>query len=82
MQSIPRECGFCPLVQAVFQKILEKPTFLVLERGPSLEGESHRQDVQQKYNNSSMATFESFDIAAQVVANLSQYQNYLSRIEK
>ena len=63
-------------------KILEKPTFLVLERGPSLEGESHRQDVQQKYNNSSMATFESFDIAAQVVANLSQYQNYLSRIEK
>jgi len=63
-------------------KILEKPTFLVLERGPSLEGESYRKDVQQKYNNSSMATFESFDIAAKVVANLSQYQNYLSSIKK
>ena len=59
-------------------KILEKPIFLVLERGQSLEAESYRKDVRTKYNNEGMAAFESFDIAAQVVANLSQYQDYLS----
>ncbi len=57
---------------------LEKPMFLVLGRGMSLEGESFRQEAQQKYNNAGVATFESFDIAARVVTNLSKYQKYLS----
>lgn len=57
---------------------LEKPMFLVLGRGMSLEGESFRLEAQQRYNNAGVATFESFDIAARVVANLSKYQKYLS----
>ena len=57
---------------------LKKPMFLVLGRGMSLEGESFRQEAQQKYNAAGVATFESFDIAARVMANLSQYQKYLS----
>jgi acyl-CoA synthetase (NDP forming) len=59
-------------------KKLEKPMFLVLGRGQSLEGESFRQEALQKYNAAGVATFDSFDIAARVVANLSQYQKFLS----
>jgi len=59
-------------------KVLEKPMFLVLERSMSLEGESFRQGALQKYNQAGIASFESFDIAARVVASLSQYQKFLS----
>ena len=59
-------------------KVLEKPMFLVLERSMSLEGESFRQGALETYNQAGIATFESFDIAARVVANLSRYQDFLS----
>ncbi|MBW2141832.1 MAG: acetate--CoA ligase family protein, partial [Deltaproteobacteria bacterium] len=61
-------------------KVLEKPTFIVLEggRGQSLQSEAIRQEMQEKYNQAGIMAFPSFSTAARALFNMSQYQDYLS----
>ncbi|MBW2623536.1 MAG: CoA-binding protein [Deltaproteobacteria bacterium] len=59
-------------------KIMQKPCFIVLGSGDSLESEALHQEAQQKYNEAGIATFPTFRLAARVMSNLAVYKQYLS----
>jgi hypothetical protein len=55
-----------------------KPVLIILERGLTLEWEALREEAAGRYNNAGIATFRSFQIAARVLGNLYQYQEYVN----
>ena len=59
-------------------KIMQKPCFIVLGSGDSLESEALHQEAQQKYNEAGIATFPSFRLAARVMSNLAVHKQYLN----
>lgn len=59
-------------------KALEKPMVIALEQTHTLDGVVIRREAFEKYNSAGIATFPSFQSAAQVVSTMSQYQNFLN----
>jgi len=61
-------------------EVAGKPVLIILERGLTLEWEALREEASARYNNAGIATFRSFQIAARVLSNLCQYQDYLKSL--
>lgn len=63
-------------------ELVGKPVLVILERGLTLEWEALREEAAARYNGAGIATFRSFQIAARVLANLYQYQDYLRSLNR
>jgi len=59
-------------------KALEKPMVVALEQTHTLDGVVIRREAFEKYNHVGMAAFPSFQSAAQIVATMNQYYNFLN----
>ena len=59
-------------------KALEKPMIIALEQTHTLDGVVIRREVFEKYNAAGIATFPSFQSAAQIVSTMSRYQVFLN----
>jgi len=58
-------------------KEFQKPIYVVLEKGNTLDGEAARQDAQAQYNRAGIPTFENFSAAARIIRHLTEYRHYL-----
>jgi len=59
-------------------KRMGKPIYVVLDKGRSgIEGDIIRQEMEERYNSASFATFETFRQAAGVLAEMDQYRRFL-----
>ncbi len=57
---------------------LKKPMLVVLEKDDAFGGEDSVKAAEGRYHDENMATFSSIELAARVVKNLAEYQQYLS----
>ncbi|MBN1613215.1 MAG: CoA-binding protein [Deltaproteobacteria bacterium] len=58
-------------------KEFQKPIYIVLEKGNTLDGEAARQDAQGQYIRAGIPTFDNFSSAARIIGRLSEYRRYL-----
>ncbi|MCK9274901.1 MAG: CoA-binding protein [Syntrophales bacterium] len=61
---------------------LDKPLFVVLENPFSLEGESLRRQVFERFHKAGITAFPSFKLAARIINKLTSHAQYLQRALK
>ena len=63
-------------------ELFKKPMVIVLEPNEDPTINALRQELEEDYHSTGLATFSSFDLAARVCVNLYQYNHYLAAAGK